>query len=423
VQYLWVDALCIIQDDQNDWKRESTSMCSVFENAAFSISAVSAADSHSGMLHNRARDQIKVTISGTEIGVRRKLDSSLEAMKRSRLETRAWCYQERLLPIATLFVAPSQMYWHCGTCTASETMPNDQTFSLLTISTEEKWESHEKHRPRYGRDWLRLVSVYSARQVTRASDRLPAIAGLAAKAQEELPESVYLQGLWSHDLHAGVVWKRQLVAHGKLIPSRDKYLVRSSTSSGERPRKPIARTWSWASTNGAVEFPTTDRYSERSPTKFDAKFIIPDQGEEEEGVELPGMVLPLEALVKRGVCRFPSQPSNNSDEAPFKPSGSLLVDDGLTCFMDYVDDPTSKTSYCVRIANWKLPSAKPKKKRDDYSERAFYLLVERVQQKLVDKAANEDSFGTFRRVGVGFDMTRKVDKIFANAERRVLRLV
>jgi hypothetical protein len=175
--------------------------------------------------------------------------------------------------------------------------------------------------------------------------------------------------------------------------------------------------------NGAVEFLTTDRYSERSLTKFDAKFLIPDQREEDEGIELPGMILPLEALVKRGVCRFPSQPSTNSDEASFKPSGSLLVDDGLTCFLDYVDDPTSKTCYCVRIANWKQPSVKPKKKRDTDSEQAFYLLAERVQQKLVDKAASEESFGSFRRIGVGYDITRKVDKIFANAERRVLRLV
>ena len=423
VQYLWLDALCIVQDDQNDWKRESVSMCSVFENAIFSVCAVAATDSHSGMLHNRDPDQIKTTINGTQIGVRQKLDSWQEAMKRSRVETRAWCYQEGLLPISTLFVAPSQMYWHCRTCMVAETKPNDRSLSVLAMRTEEAWESNEKHRPRFGSGWLRLVNVYSARQVTRASDRLPAIAGLAAKAQDELPGSVYLQGLWSHDLHAGVLWKRKLIAHGKLIPSRDRYMARSSTGSAERPRKPIARSWSWASTNGAVEFSTTNLYTERSPTKFDAKFLVPDHGEEDEGIDLPGMIIPLEALVKRGTCRFPSQPSTNPDEASFKPSGSLLVDDGLTCFLDYVDDPTSKTCYCVRISNWRQPSLKPQKKRDVDSEQAFYLLVERVDQKQLDKAADETSFGTFRRIGVGFDITRKVDKIFANAERRILRLV
>jgi hypothetical protein len=135
------------------------------------------------------------------------------------------------------------------------------------------------------------------------------------------------------------------------------------------------------------------------------------------------MFLPLEALIKRGTCRFSAQTSSKPDEASFKPSGSLLVDDGLKCFLDYVDDVVSKTCYCVRIANWKQPSKKPKRKGDDDSEQAFYLLLERMQQKSADIASDEDSFGTFRRIGIGWDLPRKVDKIFANAERRLLRLV
>ena len=242
VRYLWVDALCIIQDDPNDWKRESTSMCSVFENAIFSLSAVAATDTHSGTLHNRTPHQVTVEINGTQVGVRQKLDTLQEAMTKSRLETRAWCYQERLLPKGILHIAPTQMYWECGTCTASESFPAGQVL-MSPVSTAQDNVAEQAAltvKPtNFSKDWLRLISTYSARQVTRASDRLPAIAGLADKVKKELSESVYLQGVWSDDLHAGLLWKRQLIAYGRLIPSRDRYLARSSASSGERPRKPI----------------------------------------------------------------------------------------------------------------------------------------------------------------------------------------
>ena len=225
VRYLWIDALCIIQDDEKDWKRESASMCSVFENAVFSISAVAATDSHSGMLHNRCPDQVKVEINGMRVGVRQKIDSLDEAMVRSRLETRAWAYQERLLPKGILHVAPAQMYWECASCTASETLPTGQ-ISNATEDSLTRLPFDSTASASYSSKWLHLVSVYSTRQVTRASDRLPAIAGLSEKAKKEKSISMYMQGLWANDLHAGLLWKRQLTVYGKLIPSRDKYLAR-----------------------------------------------------------------------------------------------------------------------------------------------------------------------------------------------------
>jgi hypothetical protein len=44
IRYLWIDALCIIQDDPVDWDREASRMDAVYENAELVISAV---DSHS----------------------------------------------------------------------------------------------------------------------------------------------------------------------------------------------------------------------------------------------------------------------------------------------------------------------------------------------------------------------------------------
>jgi len=42
VQYLWIDSLCIIQDDEADWLRESSRMFDIYRNALFNIGATGA---------------------------------------------------------------------------------------------------------------------------------------------------------------------------------------------------------------------------------------------------------------------------------------------------------------------------------------------------------------------------------------------
>lgn len=45
VQYIWIDSLCIVQDDRYDWETESATMAAVFQNAYLTIAASLAADS------------------------------------------------------------------------------------------------------------------------------------------------------------------------------------------------------------------------------------------------------------------------------------------------------------------------------------------------------------------------------------------
>jgi hypothetical protein len=40
IRFLWVDSLCIVQDDPNDWKREAATMCHVYQNSHLTIAAL-----------------------------------------------------------------------------------------------------------------------------------------------------------------------------------------------------------------------------------------------------------------------------------------------------------------------------------------------------------------------------------------------
>lgn len=49
IRYLWIDTLCIIQDDMQDWELESSKMGEVYANAYITIAASSSTDDSSGL--------------------------------------------------------------------------------------------------------------------------------------------------------------------------------------------------------------------------------------------------------------------------------------------------------------------------------------------------------------------------------------
>lgn len=53
VQYLWIDSLCIVQDSQEDWTREASTMSKVYRYALINIAATGASDGTQGCFWKR----------------------------------------------------------------------------------------------------------------------------------------------------------------------------------------------------------------------------------------------------------------------------------------------------------------------------------------------------------------------------------
>lgn len=49
IRYLWIDSLCIVQDDQQDWRREAAKMASVYQGATLVISAAKSEGAYGGL--------------------------------------------------------------------------------------------------------------------------------------------------------------------------------------------------------------------------------------------------------------------------------------------------------------------------------------------------------------------------------------
>lgn len=123
-RYLWIDSLCIIQDDPNDWAFESKRMEAVFSNAYCTIAASAAADSTVGFLTRRHLPQyVEIPNSAHgQIYICEAIDDFYRDVEEGVLSQRAWVLQERALSRRTIHFTASQLYWECGDGVRCETL-------------------------------------------------------------------------------------------------------------------------------------------------------------------------------------------------------------------------------------------------------------------------------------------------------------
>lgn len=253
VDYIWIDSLCIIQDDLEDWNREAALMCQIYQNAYLTLAiAVPPAEGHCGLFRRGIpADLLPVTLScnqkddGSSPQKIVVMKDKLEVYEQSPLVKRGWCFQEREISRRIIHFTDTQVLWECRTLRASETLPAG------VLADDEQWPARMLDKGLLGLEadvnllWRRAVEDYSFRHLTQASDKLPALAGLAAAVKEyKIPECRYLAGMWEDDFATSLAWVSLPASrfdHG-YIPPNKRYL------------EYIAPTWSWAAISGPVSY-------------------------------------------------------------------------------------------------------------------------------------------------------------------------
>lgn len=281
-RYLWIDCLCIIQNSESDCALQSRQMCSIYEHAVCTIAAESARNIDQGLF----KKQNPLTYMPCEI-----LSDGLTSMvakphlvdpqsneRFSNLGKRGWCFQEQLYSHRMLVFGDFGLTWMCEQGQADEWKPegegikpgagegvvNSNTkFEVRTIfgpkaqildceadldrpgglyEGRKEFLSFSKHQlggatlsPQEAhRRWFGIVAPYSKTTLTYGSDKLVALAGLAARIQANTGFH-YLAGIWQGCLPFDLLWT----------------LTFSSTT--KRPASYRAPTWSWASIDKEVE--------------------------------------------------------------------------------------------------------------------------------------------------------------------------
>jgi hypothetical protein len=124
VRYLWIDSLCIIQEDEEDWKAEAKRMEDVFSSAYCTIAATSASGMDAGFLKPRPPRRCVTAQRGSEspFYVCEAIDNFRSDVELGQLNKRGWVFQERALSRRTIYFAENQVYWECGKGVHCETL-------------------------------------------------------------------------------------------------------------------------------------------------------------------------------------------------------------------------------------------------------------------------------------------------------------
>jgi hypothetical protein len=263
IPYLWNDALCIIQDDEEDKVREISCMKHIYASSSLTIVAASAQNASEGFLYPRTHSEpfhtipfrIRPNVFGTM-----SVNEMNAASYDERLEPiakRAWTMQEQLLAQRTLTFTTHTMMWRCpaGMRNFGNSLyfphdlgsgynDNDEKYSLNLHSLLLSEEEACIHRDKALSCWLRLVTAYSLRVASLEGDKLNAIAGVASHPSfSRALGPGYFAGLWQNNFARQLTWSTSY---------RHRTTPENETTIIYRPMRYRAPSWSWASVDGGV---------------------------------------------------------------------------------------------------------------------------------------------------------------------------
>ena len=235
INYLWIDALCIIQDSTEDKEKEIMQMGNIFAGALVVVVAAAAESPLDSLMRVKPRsdqshiwrDASPIWYEETNLNVkfRKRLPEAhwyTSATLRTHTGARAWCFQEKQLANRCLVFRDDEVVWECRSCCQCECGGKQEHFSVghkqaftmlpyqkrllpsakhdpfrfqvdgtLTAFAQLPFAEHEPFQvdgtlKYFANDeaaysfWDDAVLDYSARALTFEPDRLPAISAVAS---------------------------------------------------------------------------------------------------------------------------------------------------------------------------------------------------------------------------------------------------
>ncbi|KAK4943210.1 hypothetical protein LTR10_017234 [Elasticomyces elasticus] len=219
-RYLWIDALCIIQDDKQDWSHEAAHMADIYSDAILVISAANATHVGFGLLRERPGwRQFKNRLKKGH-------DDPTHLLIQEPVVHSNVLGDPALEGLYLYFAEPGRF--------KSGSLPRDGCTSQQAVTSRQRYDlssldrMSDKERANL---WDGLALSYQNRLITKDQDRLSALSGLAHRFQSD-GLGHYLAGLWSKFAISMMLWE---------------------VKQGRPATEYVAPSWSWATVQGRLK--------------------------------------------------------------------------------------------------------------------------------------------------------------------------
>ena len=259
--FLWVDCLCIKQDDGADKGQFIPHMDVIYGSASFTIVAASGVDADAGLsgVKGNRRKQVPFSITGVSLlqtldeewqdwGTRGQRSHIYQYLGDSLWCKRGWTLQEKILSARALIFSPKQVYWECLKASWCEDSVWETKYSPSAFrhcfgamnNIRRPWFGSRLDRSPY----RELVEEYTARSLTENSDALDAFAGILSSLRKETGQE-FIWALPTSFLGEALLWECYA------LPSPQRRL--GSCSMSGRIMALRFPSWSWLGWVGKVE--------------------------------------------------------------------------------------------------------------------------------------------------------------------------
>ena len=222
IKYLWVDSLCIVQDEEDSKQAEMQRMSAIFDHASITIVAANGWDANHGLrgiqgvndsrnlTRHHSNDQNETLIP---------IDHSIHF-------SRGWTFQEMMFARRRLIFHYKSVYWFCRSKILTE---DDKRPLVRTVNFLEPFNT--THRPDVPQ-FVRMVRNYNIRDLSFPEDGLRAMTGLLSALGTSSFAGGFISGLPQMFFDDALLW---------------------SGRSHSLSRRPGLPSWSWVGWQGDIE--------------------------------------------------------------------------------------------------------------------------------------------------------------------------
>ncbi|KAG4441388.1 hypothetical protein IFR05_003145 [Cadophora sp. M221] len=267
IDYLWVDALCIVQGSQREWEQESAKMGRIYYYAKIVLSSTQSSNVNDGVFLPRSTIPLFQDIASHDGSMHARRNMNHEIITSCRTKSnkwweaninntfpvlsRGWCFQERMLATRIVHFTPTELVWECQKCRKCECgivqshlyPAKNNISSAFRICLKEDVGKRGLRQM-----WREIVRSYSVRKLTNMGDKLAALSGIAELMKGKTGD-MYAAGLWKASLPFDLLW-------------------RCDQTGDLKTKKERLPSWSWISVDGAVKWPVSLEPNQEQPLQY-----------------------------------------------------------------------------------------------------------------------------------------------------------